>query len=112
VLAVFFVAGAAIGCWAVLRPQTSDGADVLALPGVFLSLCFSIGPHGSTKLFLWSVPICNGVAYSGLLAFAFWLRVQTFTLGSGGALQRSVAWEQRSKVQVNAVTRDVELPAR
>jgi hypothetical protein len=74
VLAVFFAAGAAIGCWAVLRPQTSDGAGMLALPGVFLSLCFSIGPHGATKLFLWSVPICNGVAYSGLLAFAFWLR--------------------------------------
>jgi hypothetical protein len=73
-LAVSFVAGAAIGCWSVLRPQTSGGAGMLALPGVFLSLCFSIGPHGTTKLFLWSVPICNGVAYSGLFAFAFWLQ--------------------------------------
>jgi len=76
ILAVFFIAATAIGCWAEFRPLTSDGVGMLALPGVFLSLCFSIGPHGSTSLFLWSVPICNGVAYSGALAFAFWLRAK------------------------------------
>jgi hypothetical protein len=76
ILAVFFIASTAIGCWAEFRPSISDGVGVLALPGVFLSLCFSIGPHGSTKLFLWSVPLCNGVAYTGLLAFAFWLHAK------------------------------------
>jgi hypothetical protein len=76
ILVVFFIAATAIGCWVEFRPLTSYGVGMLALPGVFLSLCFSIGPHGSTRLFLWSVPICNGVAYTAPLAFAFWLRAK------------------------------------
>jgi hypothetical protein len=76
VLAVLFIAATAIGCWAEFPPLTSGGVGMLALPGVFLSLCFSIGPHGSPRLFLWSMPICNGVAYTGPLAFAFWLRTK------------------------------------
>ena len=76
ILAVFFIVATAIGCWAEFRPLASDILGMFALPGVFLSLCLNIGPHGSTRLFLWSVPICNGVAYTGPLALAFWLRAK------------------------------------
>jgi hypothetical protein len=74
ILAALFIIGIAIGCWAEFRPLTSDGAGMLALPGIFLSLCLSIGPHGSTRLYLWAWPVCNGVAYAGPVALAFWLR--------------------------------------
>jgi hypothetical protein len=47
-----FIASAAIGYWVELQLPTSNNVSELAFPGVFLSLCFSIGPHGSTKLFL------------------------------------------------------------
>jgi hypothetical protein len=76
ILAAFFVAATAIGCRAEFHPRTGNSLSALALPGVFLSLCFSIGPHGSTKLFLWSVPLLNGVAYTGLLAVVFWLHTK------------------------------------
>jgi hypothetical protein len=74
ILAALFIIGATIGCWAEFRSPVKDAVGMLALPGVFLSLFFFIGPHGSARLFLWSVPICNGVAYAGPVALAFWLR--------------------------------------
>lgn len=39
ILAAFFVAATAIGCWAEFHPPTSNSVSALALPGVFFSLC-------------------------------------------------------------------------
>jgi|HubBroStandDraft_6_1064221.scaffolds.fasta_scaffold2182621_1 hypothetical protein len=74
VLVALFITGTAIGCWVEFRLQTSDSVGMLALPGIFLSSCLSIGPHGATRLYLWAWPLCNGVAYAGPVALAFWLR--------------------------------------
>lgn len=76
ILAGLFTAATAIGCWAEFHPLTSEYAGALGLPGVFLSLCFNIGPHGPTWLFLWSVPFCNGIAYTAPVVLAFWLRAK------------------------------------
>lgn len=69
-----FIIGTMIGCLAEFRPEAIGALGNLALPGIFISLCFNIGPHGSTKLFLWVWPLCNGVAYAGPVGFALWLR--------------------------------------
>jgi hypothetical protein len=72
ILAVLFVLGTAIGCRVEFRPLTSSRAGIFALPGIFFSLVFGIGPHGSTSLYLWTGPLCNGVAYAAPIALAFW----------------------------------------
>jgi hypothetical protein len=72
--AAFFSIGAAIGCWIEFRPRAADSISVFAFPGVFLSLIFDIGPHGSMSLFLWTLPLFNGIAYAGPVALALWLR--------------------------------------
>jgi len=74
ILAALFIIGTAIGCWVEFGPLTGGPIGIFALPGISISLCFGIGPHGSTRLYLWTWPLCNGVAYAGLVAAAFWLR--------------------------------------
>jgi len=69
-----FIIGAMIGCLVEFRPEAIGALGNLALPGILISLCFNIGPHGSTKLFLWAWPLCNGVAYAGAAGIALWLR--------------------------------------
>jgi len=85
ILATFFMIGTAIGCLAefyafsAAGSKRSDSFDgnvlaILSYPGMLLSPFLYIGPHSSTTLFLWSWPLCNGVAYAGIAALAFWLR--------------------------------------
>ena len=80
IIAALFVVGAAIGFWGELMQPPSAWFGALVLPGVFLSLCLDIGPHGSAGLFEWAWPLCNGVVYAGIMALALWLRARLFKL--------------------------------
>ena len=74
ILVALFIIGTAIGCWVEFHPLTSASVGVFALPGVFFSIALGIGPHGSTRLYLWTWPVCNGAVYAGPVALALWFR--------------------------------------
>ena len=47
---------------------------MFAFPAMLLSVMFDIGPHGSTTLFLWALPLFNGIAFAVPFALGLWLR--------------------------------------
>ena len=51
-----------------------DSFGMFAFPAMLLSVMFDIGPHGSTTLFLWALPLFNGIAFAVPFALGLWLR--------------------------------------